>query len=291
MARTPKSVALGGAIRQARQERGETLRDFAKRMQLDPGMLSRWETGSRSPKPEHVARMLTALGIYDQRYKELMTLAYGTDADQWVAGTQPEQRQQFAAFAACEQVATRIVDVSPLLIPGLLQTSAYTRAILADEDISPSEVSARIAFRNQRKEVLTRPLPVHYTAIICQAALHQDIGGRHVMAEQLRFLLAMGARSNVDLRIVPFERGWHPALEGHFQLIDGANLITSVFVDMRRSTVLLHKEEDIRAYEAAVRKVMSRAAGRAESLRFIGDLAQRMEKRGDLPDQVAKVDP
>lgn len=291
MARTPKSVALGGAIRQARQERGETLRDFAKRLELDPGMLSRWETGTRSPKPEYVARMLTALGITGDRYREAMTMAYDTTDDQWVATNLPEQRQQLAAYIACERTAARIVDVSPLLVPGLLQTSAYTRAILADEDVSPAEVEARIAVRNERKEVLTRPRPVHYTAIICQAALLQGIGGREVMAEQLRYLLAVGARSNVDLRIVPFERGWHPALEGHFQLIDGANLITSVFVDMRRSTVLLHKVEDVRAYEAAVGKVMRRAATRAESLRFIGDLVHRLEKRGDLPEQVAEVDP
>ncbi|MEU5851082.1 helix-turn-helix domain-containing protein, partial [Saccharopolyspora shandongensis] len=63
MTRTPKGRALGNALRAARQEQGLTVRGFAAQLGRDPGVLSRWETGDRIPKPEQVAQILTSLGV------------------------------------------------------------------------------------------------------------------------------------------------------------------------------------------------------------------------------------
>lgn len=123
MARTLKARALGSALRQAREEKGLLLRELASAIKRDIGVLSRWETGERTPKPELVAQILTRLDVDGDRYDEIMTLAYGTDESQWVATTLPEQRQQMAAYVDWEQNASRIVEVAPLLVPGLLQTS------------------------------------------------------------------------------------------------------------------------------------------------------------------------
>ncbi|UVS82395.1 helix-turn-helix transcriptional regulator [Actinokineospora sp. UTMC 2448] len=291
MTKTPKSIALGGAIRQARQAHGETLRDFAGRMGVDPAMMSRWETGARSPQPENVARMLTALGVTGERYKGLMTLAYGTGQDQWVATSLPEQQQQMFAFVSCEQQATRLVEFSPLLIPGLLQTTDYTRAIMSAPGVPPAEIEDRVRLRADRKEVILRPHPAHLTAIIGEGALYQGIGGAAVTEGQLRYLLAIGRRANVELRIVPNGTGWHPGLEGPFHLIEGVNLITSVFVETRRSTLWLHKEADVRAYKQAVELILRHALSPGDSMRFVAHQVRRMETRRDLPDHVAQGHP
>ncbi|MGQ0840611.1 Scr1 family TA system antitoxin-like transcriptional regulator, partial [Actinokineospora sp.] len=129
MAKKPKAVALGSALRQARLDKGIKLREFAMRIDRDPAMLSRWETGDRLPKPEQVARILTVLDVGNDRYADIMTLVHGTDEPQWVATTLPEQRQQMSAFLDYEQNATAITEVAPLLIPGLLQTTDYIRTI------------------------------------------------------------------------------------------------------------------------------------------------------------------
>src|SRR3989337_651234 len=130
MARTPKAQALGAALRQAREDKELLLRELAAMIQRDIGVVSRWETGNRTPKPEQVAQILTKLEVDGERYDEIMTLAYGTNESQWVAITLPEQRQQMAALVDWEQRATRIVEVSPLLVPGLLQTSGYIRGMM-----------------------------------------------------------------------------------------------------------------------------------------------------------------
>src|SRR5262245_47523636 len=109
MARTPKARALGAALRQAREENHLLLRELGSAINRDIGVISRWETGERTPKPEQVAQILTTLGVNGERYDEIMTLAYGTDQSQWVATTLPEQKQQTVAYLDWEQNASRIV--------------------------------------------------------------------------------------------------------------------------------------------------------------------------------------
>lgn len=130
MGKTPKAVALGSALRQARQDKGLKLRDFALHISRDPAMLSRWENGERCPKPEQVARILASLGVSGERYDEVMTLVHGTSEPHWVATTLPERRQQMAAFVEYEKKATSIVSAAAMLVPGLLQTAEYTKALM-----------------------------------------------------------------------------------------------------------------------------------------------------------------
>src|SRR5262245_25884315 len=122
---TPKARALGKALREAREATGQSLRAFAKQLGRDPGVLSRWETGDRTPQSDQVAQLLTKLGVTGERYDEVMELTRGTDERRWLAITLPEQRQQFAALLDLEASATTITAVAPLLVPGLLQTSGY----------------------------------------------------------------------------------------------------------------------------------------------------------------------
>ncbi|HET9141876.1 helix-turn-helix transcriptional regulator, partial [Actinophytocola sp.] len=229
MARTPKARALGAALRQARGDRNLLLRELATEINRDIGVLSRWETGDRTPKPEQVAQILTKLGIAGPRYDEIMTLAYRTDESQWVANTQPERRQQMAAYLEWERNATHIVEVAPLLIPGLLQTGEYTRAIMTAAGVPKNEIESRVTTRIQRRDVITRPKPAELLVLLGRCALSQDVGGRRVTIEQLKHLLEMAARTNIELRIVPDHRGWHPGLEGAFGLIE-AGSASIVFV-------------------------------------------------------------
>ena len=270
------------------------LREVAAAIDRDIGVLSRWETGERTPKPEQVAQILTKLGVDGPRYTEIMTLAYGTNESQWVATTLPEQRRQMGAFLDWERNARRIVAVSPLLVPGILQTSDYTRAIMTDPaaDVPPGEVESRITARLSRREALTRHDPATLVALIGQGALTQEIGGRLTMIGQLRHLLEMAARPNVELRIVPDRCGWHPGLEGEFALVE-APLITSgngssvrrapasvetiVFVGNRRTVLTLHEDDDVAAYRRARDRIMGIALPPDKSAALIAELIHRME--------------
>jgi transcriptional regulator with XRE-family HTH domain len=281
MPRTPKARALGNALREARKERELTLRVFGAQIDRDPADLSRWETGERTPKPEQVAQILTALGISGTRYKEIMTLAYNTDAPMWVATSLPEQRQQLAAFLEFEQNASRIVEVAPLLVPGILQTTNYIRAIMTAGGVPQTEIASRVALRIGRREVIEHPAKTQFTALISQGVFYHDVGGRDVTIEQLRHLIKVSRRPNVDLRVIPHGSGWNPALEGSFTLIESEDSTVVVFLETRRSTLYLHQKDDVDAYRNAVDMVLDRTRSHDESVRFLANAVKKMEKSDD----------
>lgn len=279
MARTPKARTLGAALRKEREDRGLTMRDLSERISRNQGDISRWETGDRTAKPEHVAQILTALGISGDPYNEIMALAYDPDSPMWVATTLPAQRQQLAALVDAEQSAAEITEVAPLLIPGLLQTRDYVRAIMtAGESLPAAEIATRLAIRMGRQDVITRDKPVQYTAFIGEAAIWQVIGNRSILLEQLRHILAVARRPNIALHVLPFGSGWHPGLEGAYFLIQPTNSVPIVHLEMRSSGLFLHEENDVDAYIDAAEVVAQHALNPDESLRLIGKVAERMEK-------------
>jgi Domain of unknown function (DUF5753)/Helix-turn-helix domain len=281
MARTPKARALGVALRQAREKRGLVLRALAAEINRDPGALSRWETGDRTPKPEQVAQILTHLTVHGERYDEIMTLAYRTDESMWMATTLPEQRQQMTAYVDWEQNACRIVEVAPLLVPGLLQTDDYIRAIMT-ADAPPDEITSRLEQRIGRRNVITKAKPANLLVLLGQNVLSQDIGGKQVTAGQIEHLLKMAAQPNIELRIMPNHIGWHPGLEAAFTMIEadrgGLKPASIVFVGNRRSVLMLHQEADVGAYKRAIDQIMRVTLSPDTSMRFIADLNKRLER-------------
>lgn len=267
------------------------LRELGSAINRDIGMISRWETGERTPKPEQVAQILSTLGIQGERYDEIMTLAYGTNESQWIATTLPEQKQQMVAFLDWEQNASRIVEVAPLLVPGLLQTGDYIRAVMTApcSDVPAGEIASRVTSRLGRKDVITKENSAELLVLLGRGALNQGVGGRQVMIGQLQHLLDMAARPNIEIRIVPDDRGWHPGLEGSFTLIESsqatvlrngsAGTASVVFVDTRRSDLMLHQDGDVAAYKRAIDRVTKVSLAPEMSISFIADLRNRMEKR------------
>ncbi|MFR9728863.1 helix-turn-helix domain-containing protein [Saccharopolyspora sp. MS10] len=278
MAATPKARALGLAVRKIRQERGLTLRELGERIGRHAGEISRWENGERPFTPERVAQILGALDVNGTRFQEIVSLSYETKNPPWVATALPERDQQLAALIDFEASATRITEVAPLLVPGLLQETGYVRAIMGAGGVPASEVAARVALRLGRREVLTRPDPVSLRAYLGEAVLHQVIGDAPITAAQLRHLCDVATRPNVEIRVVPFRSGWQPALEGAFTLLESEVSTPIVQLENRRSTLFLHEHDDIRAYQRAVDDLRTAALGAAESRELITRRIRSLER-------------
>jgi hypothetical protein len=242
------------------------LRQFAKAIGRDPSVVCRWETGDRLPQPTEVARILGRLEVTGRKYDEIMELAYGADAPRWFATTVPEQRAQLATLLDFEQTATVISDVAPLLIPGLLQTSNYTRAVMTEGGLSPEEITTRTAIRAGRREALSRKNPVTLNAYIDEAVLNRRIGTPEIMAEQLGLLHDMAGWSTVDIRVMPLDSGWHPGLEGSFILIDSKTELPVVYREVYGSGLFLHDDAEIDSYRAALARVAGKAMSAEDSL-------------------------
>lgn len=277
MSRTPKAQALGVALRRVRTQAGLTTRELADRIGRNHGEISRWETGDRAPKPEHVAQILATLGIVGQPYDEVMSLAYDMTAPVWATSTLPAPLRRMALYIEMEQGAAEIVTVSPLLVPGLLQTHDYAEAIMFGGGLSVDEAMARVALRMGRREAMVRANPIQFTAYVGEAAIHQIIGDRMVMAGQLRHLLEMAKRPNIIVRVIPHNSGWQPALEGAFTLMQADGSSPVVHLELRKSGLILHQPDDVDAYQDAIDLVAQAALQPDTSARLIADAAHRME--------------
>lgn len=253
---TPKAVALGAELRAARERKKLGLRELARQLDVHHGTLSRAELGERPPSVELVSAILALLGVTGAERERIVDMARDTDGMAWLAVTLPDLQSQLSALLQFEQMATSIVDVSPGLVPGLLQTSNYVRTIMRSGGIPEDQVEIRVATRLGRREILTRSRPVRFTALIGESVLRNPIGGPAVLAEQLDHLLRAADQENIDLRVIPDDAGWHPALEGGFALIHTPAMAV-VHIENRKSGLILRENEDVAAYQEAVEKVLS----------------------------------
>jgi transcriptional regulator with XRE-family HTH domain len=278
--RSPKARALGGMLRDIRKARGMSLADVSQAIDRDRGLISRWENGERVPKATDVARLLAIMEVTGPRYEEILDMAIGRHDPQWLAVSLPDLRQQLAALLEFEDTATRITTVSPLIIPGLLQSAGYVRAIMTSGDVPANEIETRIATRINRRKILLHKDPAHLLAFVGEAAIRELIGGRTVMLEQLRHLQHMAELPNVELLVIPLEVGWHPGLEGPYILIESEEVETVVHVEIRRTGLFLHAAEDVQNYRDAVDTIRRAALGAPESAMFIAAMLDRMETTG-----------
>jgi len=132
----------------------------------------------------------------------------------------------FALYVEPEAAARRISTYQPTVVDGLLQTTAYARAVFAagHPAPSPAAVERQVAIRLQRRrELLDRADPLRLDLVLCESVLQRAVGGPAVLAAQREHLRAMNAREGIDVRVLTFAVGAHPAVRSQFAILDLAS--------------------------------------------------------------------
>lgn len=269
---TPRAMALGARIRDARTKAGLSQRGLDAKLELGVGSTTRIESGERPPDAQLTSRILGALDVNGDAYDEIMALARedGPDGPAWLAIGLPEQQAQLDALVGFEQLATEIVDVSMLIVPGLCQVGSYTRAIMRASNTPPEEIPRRVVTRLGRAEILTRKnSPVNFTAFIGEGALRGKIGDEEVMSEQREHLVKLAQLPNVEILVVELDVDWHPGLDGPSMLLTIKDATTVVYLENRLSGLFLQGEEEVKAYTEAVAQLRHVAMSPTRSVEFI----------------------
>src|SRR5690606_9749877 len=143
----------------------------------------------------------------------LLWLAQEARKDGWWQSYADAVVPEVELFVGLEQSAERIISWQSLLLPGLLQTPAYRRAMwaVAQTGAGSVDLDRELAFMVKRQECLHEP-GKRFEAILSESVLRHRIGGAQVMAEQLRHLLDVAAQPGVRIRIVPFTAPDHLGL-------------------------------------------------------------------------------
>jgi transcriptional regulator with XRE-family HTH domain len=215
-------------LRRARARAGLKQRDVAEAMDWSLSKLIRIETGSVGISTTDLKALLQHYGIVDTaEVDRFLSLARAAkEQGGWWTDYREVASPQLLTFLGYENSASVIQTFQPLVIPGLLQTEEYARALLRALGGSPTDtlVEERVKLRMRRQEeLLERSDPPDMFFVIDEAALHRWVGGRDVMRRQLQRLKDESARDNVTIDVVPFTADAHPGMQGPFVILEFAD--------------------------------------------------------------------
>ncbi|WP_404960346.1 helix-turn-helix transcriptional regulator [Streptomyces sp. 147326] len=168
-------------------------------------LIGQVENTKRVPTRDFSERVDAALGT-DGHFSRLVGLVLRSQLPTW-----------FQAYAEMEARAAYISTFQAQLIYGLLQTEEYARAVLGVRN--EEGLDGRVAARMERQRILDRENPPLMWVVLSEAVLHQEIGGREVMRNQLAHLLDLRRREWVQVQILPFDAGAHAGLPGSFTVL------------------------------------------------------------------------
>jgi hypothetical protein len=221
---------------------------------------------------EQVALLMGALVVDPEERKRLLELARTAHELSWLEKAVPGVASGAVTFAEHEREATELFDWEPALIPGLLQTPDYCRALLSTWEVSPDRIEKVVQARIARRQVLTRYRPLDYHVLVGESALRSEIGGEQVMAEQLRYLREASVRRNVRLQVLPDRAGLHAGLFSNFALLDFPALPPIVFIELFQASAYLYDEDQVTGYRMAAKKMAALAMEERASGEFIGEV-------------------
>lgn len=277
---TIRSRQVAGELRRLRKAAGLTTGEVGARLGLSQAKVSRVETGVSGLQIEDVAAMLGLYHVPAKRREEILELVRRAAEPGWVHVHRHSLPEQWQILIEWEDTATTLLHYQPTMIPGIVQTSDYARAIIkgtADRDLPQSEVDTKVAARLGRQGILSRPLPPHLHVLLYEPALQAAIGGPSVLAAQMRHLWEMTRRLNVTIQVVPFAAGPHPGLEGPFVLMEFPTDPPLVHLENRVMSIFLEEEPHIASYRLAWQRILAKALSPERSAKLITDMARKLD--------------
>jgi transcriptional regulator with XRE-family HTH domain len=196
---------FGYELRRKREEAGLTQKELGSVLFCTGSLIGQIETTLKVPTREFAERADAAL-MTDGVFTRLVGLVLRSQLPTW-----------FQPFADLEAKASYISTYQCQLVYGLLQTSAYARAVLGVEQAD--RLDEMVAARLERQRVLQREHPPVVWVVLDEAVLYREIGGRQVMREQLAHLLRAFGKPWVELQVLPFSVGQHAGMMGSFTVL------------------------------------------------------------------------
>jgi transcriptional regulator with XRE-family HTH domain len=220
---------LGAQLRRLRERASVTTERAAQVIEVSPSTLRRIESGRVGIKGPALTALLDEYGVDDADLREtLLTMARTGKQRGWWApyGDLPQTYRQYIGL---ESAAEEIHNFETVVVPGLLQTADYARAItrVAASQPTPEAVEQRVAARLVRQKLITEgQLKLH--AVIDEAVLHRQIGGPPIMHAQLTALLDAIKQHNVSIQVIDFKEGAYASMLSSFHILhfpDGPNVV------------------------------------------------------------------
>lgn len=265
-------------LRAWRVKRGLSCKDVARALDWSESKVSRMETGERGLYVDDVAAVLGFLRVPAETRQDLLELVRTGDERNWhEIGSAPLSRM-LRDLIRFENEATAIYSFELTLVPGLVQTADYARALLRALPGSRSEEATEslVASRMARQRVLDRIDPPTVQLIIEEMVLRRTMDDPVMMYGQLQHLLAASARRNVSIRVLPFNAVVAVAAQGSLKILDCPGQPPLCYEETRSTAAFLEDEEFIDKARVAWKRLSAAALSDEDSRQLIAELAGKL---------------
>jgi transcriptional regulator with XRE-family HTH domain len=262
---TVRRMLVGAQLRRLRTDKGLSREQAGEAIRASEWKIHRLENGQVGFKDRDVVDLLALYGVTDPvEVEALLAMARDANTPGWWRQYGDLLPQWFRAFVDLEAAAALIRTYEGQLIPGLLQTERYMRAVMRGARLpEPSEdTERRIELRLMRQTLLTQPGAPQLWAVMDEATLRRPVGGRQVIREQLERLIDATKLPNVTLQVLPLDAGAHPALVSAFSVLrfPDQELPDIVYVEHLTSALYLDRREDVDQYLHVMESICVRSA-------------------------------
>ncbi|MFC0108671.1 helix-turn-helix domain-containing protein [Kibdelosporangium aridum] len=277
---TVRRRRLASELRRLREAAKLTIEEVGEKLECSASKISRIETGHVGVTPRDARDLLELYEVAPDRLEALVQLSREARKKGWWHA----YNEVFTgAFVGLESDASSLRAFQALLVPGLLQTEDYIRAVMRSirPDWPEAEVERRVGARMERQRLLTDPEPPNYWAIIDEAVLRRTVGGPGVMREQLLRLCEIGTLPNVTIQVIPFEAGAHSSMEGPFLILGFPEQMDPdvVYVDTTTGGVYLEEQADVQRYTLMFDHLRASAASPDDSVHLVSQIAERLSRQ------------
>jgi transcriptional regulator with XRE-family HTH domain len=256
---TVLKILLGAQLRRLREGAGVSRDDAGYHIRASGSKISRLELGRVSFKERDVSDLLDLYGVDASAKEQLIQLTAEANATPWWQRYREVVPDWFQVYVGLEEAAALIRVYEVQFVPGLLQTEEYARAVVVQgsPNLVPEEVESRVAVRMGRQKLFARENPPRLWAIVDEAALRRPMGGREVLAGQIKRLIDVVSEPNITLQVMPFKYGGHAAEGGAFTIMrfPEADLPDMVYMEYLTGAHYVDKPEDVEVYAAVMERL------------------------------------
>ncbi|MBW1604620.1 helix-turn-helix domain-containing protein [Streptomyces sp. JJ66] len=269
---TAREQRLGAELRKLRERAGLTATQAGALLGIDQARMSNIETGRVGLSAPRLRTLACNYDCADEALIDALASMTGRRPRQWWEEYRGLLPQGLLDLAELEHHAAAMRTAQTATLPGLLQTLDHARAVFAHSipQLPAHEMEHRTSWRIKRQAVLYADKAVPYTAVIHEAALRMQFGGRVVARAQLRHILQVSERENLSVLVLPFTAGGFPGAGQTIFYAHGAvPQLDTVQLDQSHGPVLLDAEAQLQKYRQLLDRLEALALTAEESRDFI----------------------
>jgi transcriptional regulator with XRE-family HTH domain len=253
---TVRRRQLIAELKRLREASGLTQEEVAERLDWHATKVFRIETGRTGPHPNDVRVMLDVYGLTDREQREaLVQLAKDARQHGWWYSYRDVLASRYEMYIGLESEASTIRNFQLAVIPGLIQTPDYARALVRGGrfELDDDAVDRLVEVRLTRQQLLTKPDRPQFWVILDEAAIRRTIGGAEVIRAQLDYLNEIAGHSKTTVQVVPYGAGAHPGTTGSFVVLGFPAPADPdvVYLETIGGNLYVDKPEEVQLYAAA----------------------------------------